>query len=666
MPGRVRQGPSPLEELPSKVANIFEQVQGPAHNHKKNFVALYKLHEDATQITQPCRTPQGEEAVKPIGEKTFLDTFFVQLGKVLSLKKGTYPADQVVKFISGYVKYLNDKVAAENREDDEEEDVLDIDSAISRFTERLVGFLLKGFGAKDKSVRYRVVQICAEIVINLGELDEDLYMKMRRGLLERLNDKEISVRVQAATALCKFARTDDSGEESNEDAESGPPLLDCLVESMTYDDAVDVRRTIVRNIPLTKATLSTILERTRDTDAVIRKLVYSHVLDKNVGNAVENGVTHPSTFTIAQRELIVRNGIQDRDPGVKAAASNLMVHWMDILGCSLSGDKDEEGAQTQNQTRKEEHLLKFLTKFDLSQEEVATIALQSIFETKPEIFQEMHFPPQYWATLSPEKAFLARVFVDHCIKEKAEVLKETALPEVTALAFRIQDTYNQLVGIEEEEEDVFGTLDDEARARRDDERDACELTLEEMLKLAVNLDYGDEIGRRKMYALMRDMLSREKLSERHVGKCLNVLQKLWPDERDLIRLIVEIVQNLRDPGDEEEPTVRPRNDADPDASFTSVDETPKPAKAKSRADMTPEEQRRADHIDLMCLILLEGLLERVNGALGDNSTLYGVYNEVIVPCIQHADPALREKATKCFGLLALISKVVYLESQISS
>ncbi|EEB95490.1 hypothetical protein MPER_05534, partial [Moniliophthora perniciosa FA553] len=238
MPGRVRQGPSPLEELPSKIANIFEQVQGPAHNHKKNFVALYKLHEDATQITQPCRTPQGEEAVKPIGEKAFMDTFFVKLGKILSLKKGTYPADQVVKFISGYVKHLNDKAAESRADDEEEEDVLDIDSATSRFTERLVEFLLKGFGAKDKSARYRVVQICAEIVISLGELDEDLYMKMRRGLLERLNDKEISVRVQAAIALCKFARTDDSSEESNEDAESEPSLLDCLMESMTYDDAV--------------------------------------------------------------------------------------------------------------------------------------------------------------------------------------------------------------------------------------------------------------------------------------------------------------------------------------------------------------------------------------------------------------------------------------------
>lgn len=37
-----------------------------------------------------------------------------------------------------------------------------------------------------------------------------------------------------------------------------------------------------------------------------------------------------------------------------------------------------------------------------------------------------------------------------------------------------------------------------------------------------------------------------------VPRCLDVLRKLSSDERDLIRVVVEIVQDLREPGDEED------------------------------------------------------------------------------------------------------------------
>lgn len=45
------------------------------------------------------------------------------------------------------------------------------DSTASRFIEFLLITLLKGFGAKDKNVRYRSIQLVAEIVTSLGELE---------------------------------------------------------------------------------------------------------------------------------------------------------------------------------------------------------------------------------------------------------------------------------------------------------------------------------------------------------------------------------------------------------------------------------------------------------------------------------------------------------------
>lgn len=48
------------------------------------------------------------------------------------------------------------------------------------------------------------------------------------------------------------------------------------------------------------------------------------------------------------------------------------------------------------------------------------------------------------------------------------------------------------------------------------------------------------------------MLTRPTLPLSLVPRCLDVLYKLSSDERDLIRVVVEIVQDLREPGDEED------------------------------------------------------------------------------------------------------------------
>jgi condensin complex subunit 3 len=108
----------------------------------------------------------------------------------------------------------------------------------------------------------------------------------------------------------------------------------------------------------------------------------------------------------------------------------------------------------------------------------------------------------FWTSLTPETALLARVFVEHCIATKDEARLEAALPVVTALAFRIQASYNDLMNAIQAEE-VRDIIDDQELARQQAERINKEFVIGEMLKLAVNLDYADEIGRRKMFQLVR-------------------------------------------------------------------------------------------------------------------------------------------------------------------
>lgn len=168
-------------------------------------------------------------------------------------------------------------------------------------------------------------------------------------------------------------------------------------------------------------------------------------------------------------------------------------------------------------------------------------------------FVDTDTPGDYWDSLTPEKAFLARAFTEYCVKTKHEARVEAVLPVVTALAFRIQTSFNTLIEHSkqaseyQEEHNPF-----EASPNRDANWEAEQLDLEfivdQLFKIAVNLDYGDEIGRRKMFILVREMISQKGLPEGLVPGCLDVLRKLTPSERDYIRLVVEVIQVMRDPG----------------------------------------------------------------------------------------------------------------------
>ena len=190
---------------------------------------------------------------------------------------------------------------------------------------------------------------------------------------------------------------------------------------------------------------------------------------------------------------------------------------------------------------------------------------------------------------------------------------EAYLPLTTAMAFRISDAYNALVQQQEADDAaaMLGEEDEEAHAAREEARIEHEITLGELLRTAVNCDFGDEIGRRKMFQTVHGMLVGHALPESLLPRALEVLRELSPSEQDLIRVVVEIVHELRDPPEEEGDSK-----LEPDESMTEFGSPRRPRLApppKSPADMTPEERQRADAVDLRCLSVCIAMLERVNG-----------------------------------------------------
>ena len=380
------------------------------------------------------------------------------------------------------------------------------------------------------------------VLINYSE---ELYQEMREALLGRLHDKEPQIRAISAASLAKLLPTEEPDDVSGGETS----ILEALVSVLKYDTSPEVRRAALVNIRVTADTIPHLLTRTRDLDSGVRKHAYSTVLERNCGiGEGEDGKTvgdaHPRFLSIEHREMVIKHGLGDREPSVRAAAANLVGTWVEVMRNPNLIVKNETPAQELEQT-----VLSFLTLFDLQEVTIPEEALMSVFKTCTEIFNNLEFEDPFWENLTPEKAFLARVFVDQCVAAKNEARLEATLPVVTAMAFRIQERYNDLMVLVQDEMDEQPTRLDEReedRARREEERMSQEFILTELLKLAVNLDYADEIGRRKMFQLVRAMIAHQALPEGLASRCLDVLRKLSDSERDLIMVVVEVIHELRD------------------------------------------------------------------------------------------------------------------------
>lgn len=226
--------------------------------HKKNSVALYKLQSASAAVVERGRS---DAEVRLVGERAFSEVFLDMLNRVLVVKKSTPAADRIVRFVTTYVKFLNEKGASslyeclriqlmplQASESDEEE------TPTSRFIARLLKYFLKGFQAKSKDVRFRCLNFVSDIVASLGELEcvhlttfciyanvniltsQDLYAELKAALMERLADKEPLVRAHSVTALSVLAASEDPYDLEDDE----PPIITSLLSSLYHDPAAYV------------------------------------------------------------------------------------------------------------------------------------------------------------------------------------------------------------------------------------------------------------------------------------------------------------------------------------------------------------------------------------------------------------------------------------------
>ncbi|GAA5893397.1 hypothetical protein JCM5296_004865 [Sporobolomyces johnsonii] len=604
--------PEPLEQLPQ----LFSAAQHTTASHRKHINTLHSLFLRCASVT----TLSDDGRLKKLsGERAFGEKFREAVVYPLGVKKGVEQGDRVIKFIAGFVGFAVEYDFKQREENDDDEDD---DGPASRLVGQLLAFLLRGFQAKNKIARYRCVQLVALMVNSLGEIDDDSYQHLKSALLERVRDKEASVRQHAVVALSKLQDADEDPDSDNEDDGAAVNVTEVLIDVLNHDAAAEVRRAALFNLIPSPATLPYLLRRTLDVDTINRRLAFSHVLSE----------IPVQQLTLAQREQVIGRGLRDREDGVQKAAKKLVSKWAEQVG----------GV---------EEFLKLFNVFNEEGGKVAEKALEALVEVKPEVMDDVEFDDAFYQTLTPSTAFLARVYLNYLRTMNGPRLSDIE-PVVTALAFFIQAEWTQLVVLLESEE------------RRQDREEQQEFIVGELVGMAVSLDYGDEIGRRKMFELMREMLQHSSLPPSLIPKCLDVLLK-GTSERDFMRIVVEIVQSLRRDSQlvTSDSELGEPDEGEMDEDEDEVDDDGQPRKRKQRRrSLGPQQIERRKELDLRCLFVVKALLERVMSALQENSMLHGLVAELIVPAVKTKDFEVRAQGLICLGLCCLLDKSMALDS----
>ncbi len=648
---------SPTSALRAQICTVFSDAQKATAGHRKLIVSLRKIQEAC--VYEPTRP--GKKSCEEFDE----DDFNVEIARcvirLMGVKKSEGVGDRLVRFLGFFLRHACEKDAALVSESDFDETGSFPETASTRLTSHILSILLPLLGSKEKTVRYRATQLVAHIINSLDSIDDDYYHLLKMGLLKRIRDKEPMIRVQAVLGLGRLAGNDEDGDQGGEDSDDDDTngLLEKLLDVLQNDPSADVRRSLLLNLPLTPGTLPFLLERARDQDPATRRALYSRLLPA-LGD-----FRH---LSLSMREKLLRWGLRDRDENVRKATTRLFrERWIaDCAGPRGMGEGDD---QPEAAVPSIDGLLELLERIDVVnsgvEEGVALEAMKEFWKGRPDYQEAMSFDEPFWAHLSPEKIFLARTFNDYCRQEgdgKHELMVEEKMPEVTKLAFLLQRYTNTLVESLRRNYDNY---------EGDEEEDTVEqeFIVEQLLHVAKSLDYSDEVGRRKMFYLLRETLAIAELPHEITKLVVEVLRDVCgaekAGEREFCGIVLEAVAEVHDAIAVDEPMADNEDESFHSARSELSDTTP--TKDKGPGDLSGnrrgnEEEDEAKAIkeimiNMKCLHIAQCMLQNVEGDLQHNLHLVTMLNNLVVPAVRSHEAPIRERGLMCLGLCCLLDKV---------
>ncbi|KAF2023124.1 hypothetical protein EK21DRAFT_119067 [Setomelanomma holmii] len=659
----------PLTSLRSRIAQVFSDAQKTTATQRKLVVNLRKIQE-ACCFEPPETNKKGgkkgkDEVQEDFDEEEFNNEIVRCVLRILGVKKSESVGDRVIRFLGVFLKHASDKDQAIFAADTEEEATAFHETPSSRLTSSILTTILGFLNAKDKTIRFRATQLVAHIVNSLTTIDNDIFNLIRLGFLKRLRDKEPSVRVQAILGLGRLAGNDDDeqdDEDSDDDAAGG--ILEKLLDIMINDPSAEVRRAVLLNLPMWPSTLRYILERARDMDATTRRLVYGKILPA-LGD-----FRHMS---LVEREKLIRWGLRDRDDLVRKAAARLFrERWLEDCASSRDNRRAEEKKPGDVAPPNLEALCELLERIDVTRsgEEngMAHEAMREFWDGRPDYREAITFDHEFWKNLDAQTAFIARTFNDYCQgteDDRVQGMIEDKMPEVTMFAFVLQKELNSLMELVDKVA-VMEEDDPEAEEAQEDVEEQ-DFIVQQLLHIAMTLDYTDEMGRRQMYNIMREAIAKAQLPEECTKLAIEVLRTVCGSrgESDFCALIVEAIAEVRDSLLDAEDDATVKGD-EAEESFHSAqsdvdqDALPLIGSRKNAKDLSHEEEEEQHIREVMvyskCLHIAQCTLQNVHCDLESDNSLTNILNTLIIPAVQAHEVMIRERGVICLGLAALLSK----------
>uniref|UniRef100_A0A4W4FVM5 Nuclear condensin complex subunit 3 C-terminal domain-containing protein n=1 Tax=Electrophorus electricus TaxID=8005 RepID=A0A4W4FVM5_ELEEL len=515
-----------------------------------------------------------------------------------------------------------------NEEEEEEEEEEDIS-----FLNFLFNFLLEIVDISH-AVRFRVCQLVNKLLGSLSEsaqIDDDLCERIHEVMLIRVTDKYPNVRIQAALAMARLQ------DPSNEHC----PTIKAYILLLDNDSNPEVRRAVLSCIAPSAFTLPKIYKRTRDVKEKVRKLAYQVLAEK----------VHIRALTIAQRVSLLHQGLNDSADSVKdVVKTDLLPAWLQLL----QGD-----------------VLQLLHRLDVENcAETAVSALHALFSMMTTFDELLQNGPQALCEFIKSKG------------AEGEELLERLLPEPAIFAEYLY-SYLKSVPLMSEEEKADMTQLELVMTK--------EFIGQQLILLVGCLDTSEEGGRKRVLAVLQEMLVLPNTPLSLIGQLVQKLVGMLQDDQQRIQ-IAEIISDVREPIVSVDDTVDENEKRKKQVRLAEVkvriveskqaleeciscQDFGRAAELKDSISQLEElrakislEASQADHIKeqrvekndpetlLKCLTMCAEVIKRMNINRGICPTMNALIESLILPSVSNANPTVRNMAVVCVGTAALHSR----------
>ncbi|KAF1998160.1 hypothetical protein P154DRAFT_564912 [Amniculicola lignicola CBS 123094] len=656
----------PDNTLRTQICHIFSDAQKSTATQRKLVINLRKIQETCC-YAPPVQTKKKkggrDEELEGFDESQFNEEVARCVVRVLPVKKSETVGDKVIRFLGLFLRHATEKDNAIFHTGEEDESEIPDDTPTTRLTSLILTSMINSLTAKDKTVRFRAAQITAHMINTLGNIDGELFDLIRLTLQKRLKDKEAAVRVQAVLGLGRLADADEDSDDDDGDGQGPGGLLGKLLDIMENDPGAEVRRVVLLNMPFQKDTLPAMLERSRDEDVATRRVFYGKMLPT---------LSDFRHMSLEKRGMILRYGLRDRDEVCRKSMARVFYErWISSCAAAYDDTPEEERNPDAVIPPNFEGLHELLERIDVTstgiEEGIAHDAMRAFWEGRPDYREHITFDDDFWRDLDPESAFIVRSLNDYCIESEDDNLLEARIPEASRVAFFLEMHMNNLMEAVRRfaETAVSDATDDEKTLAQEEEADQA-FVVEQLLHIALTLDFADEKGRRNIQSIVLTALERPELPEECTKLAVELLRTVCGKrgETEFCRMIwLNCISGVRDYGKDEEEAEQgadesfhsAQSEMGDDNSDTS-EERPKTKKLK----LSPEDEETKRERDFMiyakCLHIAQCALENVECAIEGNYEFEMMLNTLIVPSLKQRDIFLRERGLVCLGLCALLSK----------